>query len=260
MVFRKRPARKVRKVRKTAKKGSMVKLIKKVMHRDEETKLRIAEVMPADTYFTRGITSVSEVYSCLPPLVQSSSTANSFTRIGDQVSPTKLIIKGRVSFTYNTVLSRNITVHIYVLSAKAVRSFANYTAIPITQLLASGASTDVGFDGTNYNADLPVQRDSFTVHKHLKIPLKKGLGLSNPGLGDLSGSCITAGTTTKAFTISLKPPKTLKYGPQAATYPQNYAPFMCVGWTYNDAPTAGDEPSTIVTMNTCQAQLYFKDD
>lgn len=260
MVFRKRPARKVRKVRKTAKKGSMVKLIKKVMHRDEETKLRIAPVCENETTFTRGIPSTLEVYSCLPPIVQSSATANSYTRIGDQITPTKLVIKGRVSFTYNTILARNITVHIFVLSAKAVRCFANWSAIPITLLLASGAGTDVSFDGTNYNAALPIQRDTFTVHKHLKIPLKKGFGMTNPSLADVSGSSLTIGNTTKEFSISLKPPKTLKYGAQAATYPQNYAPFLCMGWTYNDTATAGDEPSQLVTMNICQSHLYFKDD
>jgi len=250
----------------TQKKGTaklsppVVKAVKNIVNAQSETKFRVGTVVTAGTAFTRGITSVAECYPCMPSVARSTGEANSHTRIGDQISPTSLVIKGRVSFTYNTAVSRNITVHIFVLSAKAVRNWDNYTAIPIGSLLATGNGDDATFNGTITNAALPVQRDTFTVHKYLKFNLTKGYGVTNPAAGNATDSVILAQNSSRAFSISLKPPKVLKYADNAGLYPQNYAPFLCMGWTYNDEPTAGDSPSTLITMNVCQTHLRYKDD
>jgi len=237
----------------------VVKAVKNILNAQTETKLKIADVVSAGTAFTRGITSVAEIYPCLPPVNVSTSSANSHTRVGDLITPTSLTIKGRVSFTFNTQVARSITVHIFCLSAHAVKNWDNYSAIPITTLLDNGAGSDVQFDGTVRTSLLPVNRQTFTVHKYLKFPLVKALGNTNASISTPTDSVISPGYTSKEFTIRLKTPKFLKYA-LSGSYPQNFAPFLCMGWTYNDEATAGDAPSQLITMNSCLSYLRYKDD
>lgn len=249
-----------RKTKKAAKLSPpVVKAVKNILNAQTETKLKIANVISDGVTFTRGITSTAEVYSCLPPVAVSTTSANSHTRVGDQITPTSLVVKGRVSFTDNLALSRNITVHIFCLSAHAVRNFDNYTAIPITSLLDNGAGSDVNFDGTVGRSMYPVNRESFTVHKYLKFPLYKGYNNTNASVSTPADSSVFIGRTSKEFTIRIKTPKVLKYA-LAGNYPQNFAPFLCMGWTYNDDATMGDAPARIISMNSCKSYLRYKDD
>lgn len=211
------------------------------------------------TGFSTAITGTGEIYGCLPIVNQG---VDDHERVGAKIKPTSCRIKLDITckdHVDNSALDR--TVHVFLLSAKSVKSLDNYTAIPITLLMDKGDSTQTSFDGTTFNAQLPINRKEFTVHKHKVFRLVSGFGKA---IGTTSAS---AGTTDSVISpaysyarLSMKVPlpKTLIYDRASSTYPTNSAPFLVIGYTKND-----NDGQSHVSMDYIsvlgQVQMYYKD-
>jgi hypothetical protein len=209
--------------------------------------------------FSTAITGTGEIYGCVPITSQGTGDHN---RVGNKIKPTSCRVKLDIAVkdhVDNSALDR--TVHVFLLSSKSVKSLDNFTAIPITLLMDKGDGTQTSFDGTTYNAQLPINRKEFTVHKHKVFRLVSGFGKS---IGTTSAS---AGTTDSVISpsysyarISMKVPlpKTLIYDRQSSTYPTNSAPFLVIGYTKND-----NDGQSHVSMDYIsvlgQVQMYYKD-
>jgi len=209
--------------------------------------------------FSTAITGTGEIYGCLPIVNQGVDDHN---RVGAKIKPSRCTVRLDIAVkdhVDNSALDR--TVHVFLLSAKSVRSLDNFTAIPITLLMDKGDGTQTSFDGTTFNAQLPINRKEFTVHKHKVFRLVSGFGKA---IGTTSAS---AGTTDSVISpaysyarISMKVPlpKTLTYDRAASTYPTNSAPFLVIGYTKNDNDGQAHVSMDYISV-LGQVQMYYKD-
>lgn len=208
--------------------------------------------------FSSAITGVGEIYAAMPRTTQG---LDAHHRIGNQISPKSLLIKLDISTkTYNDNAARDRQVHVFLLTAKSVKALDNYTAIPITQLLDKGDGTNVAFDGTQFTAQYPVNKQEFTILKHKSMRMVQGYGIAN------SLTAVNVGTTDGVIspshqyahiTMKVKIPKVFKYDRATQRFPTNYAPFLVIGFTHNNSNSVA--PSDFVQV-LGQTQLTFTDE
>jgi hypothetical protein len=211
------------------------------------------------TDFSSGITATTEIYAAIPRVAQG---VDEHQRIGDVIQPTSCTLHLDITTpAYNSNASIDKTIHIFLLTAAAVKDLANYSAIPITQLLDNGQGGNVGFDGTSLAAMFPVQNKAFHVLKHKKFRLVKTFGraagssASDP-LSD-TDSKVSLDTAYKHISMRVKLPKKLKYEGVNARYPTNSAPFFVIGWTNN---WALDAASNVIDLKVLgRVEMRYKD-
>ena len=218
-----------------------------------------SSVLSTWTNFSTAITGVAEMYGCLPRVSQGVDECN---RVGNTISPTSCKVKLDMCIgSHGDNDSYDLTIHIFFLTCPQVKAWNNYTAIPITTLLAKGDGTNVSFDGTQFVAQYPVNNAEFRVIKHRQFRLVKGFGQA------LSTTSVTAGGTDAVISPSnqyvhitqkIPLPKKFKYENNSSTYPTNYAPFMCIGYTRNDANTGAVSNHFIRVLG--QTQMSYKDE
>jgi len=254
--------------------AGLAKLVKKIVRRQEETKyvsqyvqlpdgssiLRWNAITGSIPTFTSAINSTTELYAAIPQVAQG---VGSFQRIGDKISPVRCRLD-LMAFIgdYNIGNTFDITVHVFVVSCKAVKFLLNTSAIPINTLLNQGDGTDVGFDGTLQNTQLPANTHEFTVHSHQAIHMNKADGYTNGALDsmgtpnrDTQGGAL--GLYRRSITVPL--PKVLTYNQDADLYPVNAAPVLCVGWVRNDSEGHNAPSSTRYVSLCARTHMWFKD-
>ena len=217
----------------------MTRAIKKVLNKEADTKfvaqslVNLSGGANLNSYvgFSSAINTVNEIYALIPE-VPVGLAATSCTRVGDHISPTKCIVDLNICATAaNATGSVDKMVHVFMLTSKSVKSLANYSAIPITQLLDIGNGTNGPFNGASMSQTLPVNAQDFTVLHHKAFRMTKGLGLQNTSI--VSSATITPAAAFRRLRFTLKIPK-LTYSDDSVTYPSNYAPFLVIGYTSCD--------------------------
>jgi len=213
---------------------------------------------PAFQAFSSAITGTAEIYGCIPKTVQGD---DDHQRVGDYISPVKLQVRFDLSHKdQENNQSIDKTAHVFCLSAKAVKDISDTGSIPITELLDSGDGTNAGFDGTKANAQFPINKKSFTVHSYRKIRLCKPFGRPNGTTGTNAmgtDSVLTVPQGYKRLTVNVPLPKTLTYDTKNATYPNNSAPFICIGYTTNDATGPASNVIDLQVLASCH--MWYKD-
>lgn len=211
------------------------------------------------TAFSSGITSVTEIYPAIPQLAQG---VDNFQRIGDKIVPKSIFVDMNIVVKNTSdAFSSDKIVHVFLLTSKAVKDLANYTAIPIGQLLDYGNGTSGGFDGTTGAAMYPVQKKSFTVLRHWKKRMTTGFGHPFGSTGTNAGSTdsvITPAASWASLRLKVKAPGSLNYALASSTYPENFAPFFVVGWVRADS-AGNSAPSFINTYVQAKTGMYYKD-
>lgn len=241
-------------------KAQVLSLVKKMINRREETKVAGRNVWNA-VNFNNSIGS-SDLYGVLPPL----SVGNeSYQRDGSKVFPKYLILKGTLAIDKTEAYSDCMEVRLMVLSAKGSKSyyainsgstkadFAGKLMNTHQNVSAPGSPPICGpYDGTTAVHLMDINRDLFHVHADKKIKL-----------------CSSYGSTANArssddqlryrdFTIKVKCPKVLDFEDNIdPLYPSNFAPFVCMGFTYPDGRAPSD--LSVPLLANCQAFLYYKD-
>jgi len=208
--------------------------------------------------FSSAISATTEIYPCIP---QTSQGLDDHNRIGDYIQPIKCQVKLDLSHKdQENYQSIDKTAHIFCLSAKAVSDIADYTSIPITELLDEGTGTNIAFNGTKANAQHIINRKSFTVHSYRKVRLFKPFGRPNGTTGTSpygTDSVLSMTHAYKQLTINVKLPKRLSYDTHGAHYPNNAAPFICIGYTTNDATGPASNVIDLQVLASCH--LWYKD-
>ena len=257
--------------RKPSKRASLYNTILSIMNRHLQTKYVSQPLQTPDyngvtgsqlynfTAFSSGITGTNEIYACIPQTVQGLDDNN---RIGDELSPIKCSVKLDLSWKdQENQQSFDRTVHIFMLQAKAVQDLANFSAIPITELLALGNGINGSFDGTKQRSQQPINRAAYTILHHKQIRLYKAWGRPNGVTGtSITGtdSLITSlSTSYRRVVLNVKLPQKFHYDTKSATYPENSAPFLVIGWTSNDAVGPADTAINLQVMGT--THMYYKD-
>lgn len=244
--------------------GAFAAKVQSVVNRMSDTKFVAQSIQRPDggstlnnyTGFSSAINTVNEIYACIPQVAVGDRTT-SFTRMGDHISPKRCLIDLNICATaYNAVGSVDKMVHVFVLTAKSVKSLDNYTAIPITQLLDIGNGTNGPFNGTSMSQTLPVNTQDFTVLHHKSFRMTKGMGKQNTSVQ--TDATITPSAAFRRLRLNIKLPQKLTYSDDSTLYPVNAAPFLVIGYTSCDS--AGDSaPTAVDTYVEGRCQMWYKD-
>lgn len=250
------PRRKAKKAAPKKANTALTNVIKRVMHRESETKKAMSFL---STPRAMTISSSTEYYRIVPQIQRigvSAPITHDATRIGNEIVPTS--IKTHITLTLQSdTIARDLYVTLYFVK---VRGYDNYNdAIPSggqpLQLLDRCDGTQQGFLGDIVSMDLPVFANSFTLLKKKIIRLKCDPGAQNGPTATSSGYGVL--NTCYRFTYNHKLPAKFKYQ-QDEGYPNNYAPCLLVGYTYADGTTPQPAPRDVLLTFT--NVMYYKDE
>jgi len=243
-------------------KGQVNKMIKapaEVFYRSEPLRT-LTGLSTLSTWggFSSAITGVAEIYAAIP---RTSQGNDDYQRRGNQIYVRSVHVKLDVcAKVWNDNSSQDRTVHIFLLTAKSVKSLDNYSAIPITQLLNKGDGTNVGFDGLQLHAQYPVNTSEFTVLRHIQKRMVQGFGQSKGTTAATAGTTdgvISPAASYAHINMKVNVPKVFKYDRASQEYPTNTAPFIVIGFTDNNTQTHA--PLDYVQVMG-QTQMYYTDE
>ena len=179
-------------------------------------------------------------------------------------SPELLISSGGPATRIDSV-AWDVTVHVWYGYVRRYKSMddVNGNKIFIAQnLFEIDGSTQTRFSGKM--GDLMNERNSeFGALKHKSFRMFKDQGNANTLTSEYFPT-----VTQKRLRLWFKPPKSLKYADDTSFYPENYAPFILVGYCHNDNTQASNSNNAGPTTNIAQLpavqmlqvnKVWFKD-
>lgn len=254
-------------------------IAKRVLNRAVETKYVAENQEPIAIYGdTLAGGGPPQLFTCLPDIVQGDE---SLMRNGNKLNPRRHTTQ--LQFTFNEdpqILSGgvgvpasqagwDITVHVWYGFAKRYKNVADVqanAAAILAEMLDTGNGGQSRFTGLMSDELFELNKEFLTL-RHKKVRMYKNAGLANvldttsPSLGmpEYQGARVS---------LSWKPPKSLLYKDEVAQIPENYAPFIIVGYSHNDGTQASDITNAGPTTNPLQVsavkmvrtdKLWFKD-
>lgn len=232
-------------------KAGLKQTIQRMISKTQETKQ--CSISLPNTAFNSGISSFNELYAVIPALAQGAGQTG---RIGESVSPQKIVIRGYINYRANTQQSANeIIARLFCFQDKSVRSYDQRANVSVDVLDNGGSGSQ--FTGTLANMCSPHNNDQMTFFADKRHTFFKPFGYTNNGV-------ITTAITSMSsslvyfFTITLTKkhlPAVLKY--DGSDYPTNFCPWMCLGY----ASAQDDAPDTVNTQINMAytSTLYYKD-
>jgi len=262
---------------------AVAKIAKSVLNRQVETQYvcdnpeLTYSAIYGDTVPSGG---VAQVYPCLP-VVSQTDADTSYGRRGIKISPKKLrtdlrfvfgdepLIQGGANSGRVDAAAWDITVHIWYGYVKRYKVSSDITAnaqFIADNLLETNGGTMQRFSG-RLSDELFEKNKEFASVKHKQFRMFKNAGLPN-----ILDTTIPAQNfpvqDAHRVSLSFTPPKALLYADETSTYPENYAPFMVVGYCHNDGTQAANASNAGPTTNPVQVpaiqmlqvnKLWFKD-
>jgi hypothetical protein len=229
-------------------KKQLVKVIKKVISSQNETKQAYITTGNSLVKFNSGITAVGDLIQVLPNIAQGTGEGQ---RIGSQIRAQKLNIRGFVKLDINTANNNsklsNVIVRMMVVSMKTSPSYQDALGMSpkIGSLLMKGQST-TAFEGYLQDIYAPINTQVFTVHSDRRFYLRQDnllpIGASPPST-NLSQD---VSNTVKFFNINVKcKNRLLRYDEDVGSdlLPSNFGPFLLLGYSYLD----GSAPDSLDT-------------
>jgi len=190
---------------------------------------------------------------CEPLVQQISAGTSAQQRIGDRVKPKSLKVHGVVSFNADDcTTSQNIYCRVVILAQKNIKVGSDVlggsvdTARLLRPALAGGDQT--AFSGTTMDLNYPINKDLFHVYMDKVVRFKQTKSLTQDAWVDNSHRW---SYTFKSL------PSSFTFDEGNGNWPNNFAPFIAVGYAYSDG-TAPDTTSTRLKTNIYSA-LTFED-
>lgn len=259
MVYRKRaPKRKMMKKRVPKSTKALVKAVaKKVVSDALEDKYctsTTGNIGGVPTYFNASIGTNAEVYRCLPEIFEGVASNQ---RVGDKIKPKRL----RVDFVITANGSYNSSqlnqVRLFVLQDKSIRNVLALKDVALTQIgtpigsqLLDLGGTLTGFLGQPYQIMSRVNRERYTVFKDQVFELCSGTGQTPQAGNTYNGTqTFVSGQQCWRASVNIPCPAVLKYSNSVDTFPTNFAPFFCLGYTQPDGNATPDNILTRVAVN-----------
>jgi len=221
-----------------------------------------------------------QLYSCFPQIVQTDDPTSSGRR-GIKIQPTKHVTDLQFIFSDELLygpgpgpgarldsLAWDVTIHVWYGYVKRYKSTddvnGNKTFIAQNLFEIDGAN-QTRFSGRI--EDLMNERNTdFGTLKHKSFRMMKSSGNANAGA---AFEQYEPALTQRKLRLTWKAPGTLKYADETSFYPEDYAPFILVGYHHNDGTQASNVSNTIgTTTNLAQLpavkmlqvnKVWFKD-
>lgn len=214
------------------------------------------------TNFNSGINSTSDLITVVPPVANGTSEVQ---RIGSQITPIKLVIKGYIAYGCDTLDSAsNIQAKIllgrlFLFQDKAIKQYGNVSNVSLS-LLDHGGSPSY-FDGFAVNWLDKTNTSQHTFFKDMKFKMLKPFGQLNTST--LANSIVSMDNSLfRPFTITLTKkhlPAKFNYDENSGggTYPTNFAPYLALG--YANAMNYAPDTSITQLRMMFDSTLYYKD-
>lgn len=248
---------KVRSRKRAVGKGKIAQVVKQVLARGQETKY-VAETIIQASVVGQASATPGGFFRLIPNLGQGTQDNQ---RIGDKVSPTRLV--NRFVFNWPSDLQNNqdIVVNLWIVRVKGAASQTAVAGILPGQFLKVGNGNNA--DPTDANqlnmlqvvSTYPLNTDQYTKLRHYRFRMRRGIGLptnTNTG-GEVAPTGVPRTDMFKTITYSCKAPH-LKYSSTGFTTPSNFYPVALVYATNADGSAYGD-----TLRMSINSQLYFKD-
>lgn len=229
----------------------MMSIVKQLIRKDLENKCAGRNVV--DAKFNGVISSSSECYTLVPTIPEGT---DGHQRIGDKIKPRSFIVRGCVQLD-NDYVAENIvppvTLRLLMLSQKSVKvGSQTSSSTDIAHLLKDNVGTDVAraYAGGAFDNFAPINKDLFKVHYDKLVRFNWD--------NRLTPASAAAGTNlTKHFSVKITLPATLTFDDGNGDWPNNFAPFFCMGAVCDD----GQTPFTASTPFRVRVQsvLYYED-
>lgn len=179
----------------------------------------------------------------------------SYQRIGDKIKPKSLVVKGILAPSAEQPDNQPLYVRVLILAQKSIKvgQFVNGGNVNVDQLLrpnsAVAPNDQIAYSGTTHNINDPVNTDLFRVYMDKTI-------LLCPVDQTKSTETLQASVRRWKYTFK-KLPSTLSFDEANADWPNNFAPFVAVGYAYAD----GTSPDVIQLRvnSTIDSYLTFED-
>ena len=207
--------------------------------------------------FNASITTGSELYPLLPPLLNGVS---SYQRVGDRIRPKRFTVDVIVSANGGLTSSQLNMVRLFLISDKSYGNWDDVrTNTPITtELLNNGAGTQ-GFTGIPHTLCMPVNAERYKVHHDKILQVRAGQGQTPNSTNSYVGTQAFVGTQQAwKLRFVIPTPAVLKYSAFNSDYPTNFAPFICLGYIQPDGNASPDNLITRVQM-IYRSHLWFED-
>lgn len=227
--------------RKADRKYATMGMVKRILHQNAETKF-VGDVWANSIKVNCQMDgNIGADFLKLVPALPLGTTDN--TRLGNKVTPRGL--KVQITVAVNTSeggakASDVLLPRILCMSLKSQK----YTPSVVpdwTRVLDYGAG-EHAFSGSLYDVYTPINKDVFTVHKDIRTKVS-------------AGTLEQDTARVRTYTFWIRCPKVLNYA-DGQTFPQNFAPFISVGYANSDGTTNVD---TLGLQVTCQSTLYYED-
>lgn len=249
---------------------TVAKIATRVFNRKTETKYTAQFLTePQDIYgstFPSG--GLVQLYTCLPDVTPGD---DEWQRDGVKISPTRHTTD--LDFTFNPrlvtanpagqkvdTLAWDLTVHVWYGYARRFKSCVGVQAndtVLIGQHLEDGQGNNVQWTGAALDHMNQLNKEVMVL-KHKKFRMFRPQGDQNTADG--TQQTYFPQVIRKQITLGWKPPKTLLYN-DGQNVPDNYAPFIIVGYQHNDFSPASYlvyNPSSPSVVNTPALQMAIK--
>lgn len=192
--------------------------------------------------FNGQIDSAADAYGLLPSIMLGTGDN---ARIGNRITPRGLLVTLNVYMSTDAGSPPGTTLlpRIIVAAQKSTNGYQPAASVDFARLLDWGQG-EHDFTGTLADYRSPINRDAFHVYKDIKTKISIGNGDENMNV------------ISKTYKFWIPCPKTLNYV-DTQNYPQNFAPFICLGYARADgvAPNPGYLGVTMDWTTT----LYYED-
>lgn len=247
-------------------KKATVALVKQVLSKEIETKFRSQAPMIVSK--RNAVVTNNDLVSLIPPMDQTGAAdpGNSYERMGQKITPRKLRCSAYISLNPDISRSTQIVVYWWALTHKSIKHYPDLLPTAnqdiSTKFFKTGdLNQTFGFDGIVLNATFPVNDNEYTVLKKGKFLLGKNTGTIQDDLS-AGNQPVYGNHTGRMVEFDVKTPAKLLYdqdsgSPKTVKYPNNFAPFMVVGYFHQDQ-TQGDELNADIAI-TMRTSLWYDD-
>lgn len=252
-------------MRKKYSKNPLVRMVKKIIGRSEETKYvanspsdNAGHVLGNLWYATGQLANINVFYPAIPTMTQGT---DDYQRVGNRVEPVSLAVSLRIGFNPQDVAAQSLLGVIYYGTDRAGKTWNNVHPLQTAAILDNGNGANTIWGGVRADLTKPLDKKLVTF-KRIVFRLSKTAGIQN---SDLSGASVEPGNystsngmSEKTFLLKFKVPKHISYLQNVDTFPQNYAPMFGIGFCHADGSALTADDANLVNV-TSRCHLYYKD-
>lgn len=200
----------------------------------------------------------ADCYPIVPEIapIDAAGGSTATQRIGDRITPKALTVKGVLSINpeQGTNDLGDFYARIVIASQKDIKVGSRIVtgAVNAGSLLRPGFGTpgtdQVQFLGNTMELNYPLNKDLFHVYMDKVVRFKMTKSLSQDTWSDYSRRW--------SYTFK-KLPASLTFDEGNGNWPNNFAPFVAVGYAYSDGKTP--DSVQLKLIHNCFSQLQFED-